>query len=197
MDGQIPQENQCAEFGRPTINADVSSGGRTLHTSMVGMKQWEAAPPSLDARVFLKATLLGLFSLALIRTAWMCDDAYITLRTVDNFVSGFGPRWNVAERVQAYTHPLWMFVLALAVLLYAGPVLHTAYHLNAGLGGCDVAPGCQDRGLSTNRDHLCDRPHVFAGIRRIFDIRARKSTDPSVARDFFRVVLASRAWHTA
>ena len=72
-------------------------------------------PPlsELDARVFLKASLLGLFTLALIRTAWMCDDAYITLRTVDNFVSGFGPRWNVAERVQAYTHPLWMFVLAL------------------------------------------------------------------------------------
>ena len=72
-------------------------------------------PPlsELDPRVFLKATLLGLFTLALIRTAWMCDDAYITLRTVDNFVSGFGPRWNVAERVQAYTHPLWMFVLAL------------------------------------------------------------------------------------
>jgi arabinofuranosyltransferase len=84
-----------------------------LHTSLVGMKQWEADPPSLDARIFLKAALLGLFALALIRTAWMCDDAYITLRTVDNFVSGLGLRWNVAERVQAYTHPLWMFVLAL------------------------------------------------------------------------------------
>ena len=61
------------------------------------------------------------------------------------------------------------------VLLYAGPLFHTACRLNAGLGCCDVAPGCQDRGLSTNRDHLCDRPHVFAGVRRIFDIRARKS----------------------
>jgi arabinofuranosyltransferase len=67
----------------------------------------------LDARVFLKATLLGLFTLAVVRTAWMSDDAYITLRTIDNFVSGFGPRWNVGERVQAYTHPLWMFLLAL------------------------------------------------------------------------------------
>jgi arabinofuranosyltransferase len=67
----------------------------------------------LDAGVFLKAAMLSLFAIAVVRTAWMCDDAYITLRTVDNFVSGFGPRWNVAERVQTYTHPLWMFVLAL------------------------------------------------------------------------------------
>jgi arabinofuranosyltransferase len=42
----------------------------------------------------------------------MSDDAYITLRTVDNLVNGYGPRWNVAERVQAFTHPLWMFVMA-------------------------------------------------------------------------------------
>ena len=74
----------------------------------------EAAPLAvLDASVFLKAATLSLFAIAVVRTAWMCDDAYITLRTVDNFVSGFGPRWNVAERVQTYTHPLWMFVLAL------------------------------------------------------------------------------------
>ena len=56
---------------------------------------------------------MGLFTIVLVRTAWMHDDAYITLRTVDNLVSGFGPRWNVSERVQAYTHPLWMFLLAL------------------------------------------------------------------------------------
>jgi len=58
------------------------------------------------------AGLIILFSTVLIRTAWLSDDAYITLRTVDNLVSGFGPRWNVAERAQAYTHPLWMFLLA-------------------------------------------------------------------------------------
>lgn len=48
----------------------------------------------------------------LVVNAWVVDDAYITLRTVDNFVNGYGLTWNVAERVQVYTHPLWMFVLA-------------------------------------------------------------------------------------
>lgn len=44
-------------------------------------------------------------------TSWVGDDALITLRTVDNFLNGYGLRWNVHERVQVYTHPLWMFLL--------------------------------------------------------------------------------------
>jgi arabinofuranosyltransferase len=43
--------------------------------------------------------------------AWVCDDAYITLRTVDNAVGGYGLTWNPIERVQAYTHPLWLLLL--------------------------------------------------------------------------------------
>lgn len=56
--------------------------------------------------------LIVLYAIIVIRTAWLSDDAYITLRTVDNFVNGYGLRWNIAERVQAYTHPLWMFFLS-------------------------------------------------------------------------------------
>ncbi len=55
---------------------------------------------------------LILFGLILIRNAWISDDSYITLRVVDNFVNGFGLRYNIIERVQPYTHPLWMFLLA-------------------------------------------------------------------------------------
>ncbi|MCX8064725.1 MAG: hypothetical protein N3G21_06075 [Candidatus Hydrogenedentes bacterium] len=50
------------------------------------------------------------FAILFLRTAWLCDDAYITFRVVDNFVNGYGLRWNVNERVQPYTHPLWMFL---------------------------------------------------------------------------------------
>jgi arabinofuranosyltransferase len=56
--------------------------------------------------------LLVLFAAIALTRAWVCDDAYITFRTVDNFVNGYGLTWNVAERVQAYTHPLWMFLLS-------------------------------------------------------------------------------------
>lgn len=50
------------------------------------------------------------FAIMFLRTSWLCDDAYITFRTVDNAVNGYGLRWNVNERVQAYTHPLWLFL---------------------------------------------------------------------------------------
>jgi len=48
------------------------------------------------------------------RTAWMSDDAYITLRTIDNWKAGYGLRWNVDERVAAFTHPLWLLAEAAA-----------------------------------------------------------------------------------
>jgi arabinofuranosyltransferase len=70
----------------------------------------------------VRAALLLLFAITLVRTAWVNDDAYITLRTVDNFVNGYGLTWNPGERVQAYTHPLWMFLLS---GLYA--LTHEAY----------------------------------------------------------------------
>ena len=57
----------------------------------------------------------------LIRTAWICDDAYITFRTIDNFLHGFGLRWNVAERVQSFTHPLWLILLTPFIALTGEP----------------------------------------------------------------------------
>lgn len=56
---------------------------------------------------------LFLFLVIILQRAWICDDAYITFRTVDNFINGYGLTWNVAERVQAFTHPLWMLLLSL------------------------------------------------------------------------------------
>jgi len=60
----------------------------------------------------LLGLVLATYVLVVLRTAWLCDDAYITFRTVDNFVRGYGLTWNVNERVQAYTHPLWMFLVS-------------------------------------------------------------------------------------
>lgn len=75
--------------------------------------------PPFARRLGLPLVVAGLlvFAFVLLRTAWLCDDAYITFRTVFNFVNGYGPTWNVAERVQAYTHPLWMLLLSGAYAL--------------------------------------------------------------------------------
>jgi arabinofuranosyltransferase len=56
--------------------------------------------------------VVSVFLLLIVRRAWLCDDAYITFRTIDNFISGYRPTWNINERVQAFTHPLWMLLLS-------------------------------------------------------------------------------------
>ncbi len=61
--------------------------------------------------VLTAAAGLSLVAILLLRSAWLCDDAYITLRSVDNFVNGYGLRWNVAERVQSFTHPAWLMLI--------------------------------------------------------------------------------------
>ena len=54
---------------------------------------------------------ITLLSLVMLVNAWLVDDAYITFRTVVNAVNGHGLVWNIGERVQVYTHPLWMFLI--------------------------------------------------------------------------------------
>jgi arabinofuranosyltransferase len=56
-------------------------------------------------------TVIAIFAWLVIRDAWLCDDAFITFRVVDNFHNDFGLRWNVIDRVQVFTHPLWCFLL--------------------------------------------------------------------------------------
>jgi arabinofuranosyltransferase len=69
-----------------------------------------SSPATTGLRIALWLyALCGL--LLLLSTAWMSDDAYITLRTIDNFWHGYGLRWNVMERVQVYTHPLWLLLV--------------------------------------------------------------------------------------
>lgn len=53
---------------------------------------------------------------------WISDDAFITVRTIDNFFNGHGLRFNVAERVQAYTHPLWLIHLGFFMIIFPNPV---------------------------------------------------------------------------
>ncbi len=57
---------------------------------------------------------LVLFLVVLLRTAWLGDDALISLRTVLNVTHGYGLTFNAAERVQTFTHPLWLGLLTVA-----------------------------------------------------------------------------------
>jgi arabinofuranosyltransferase len=76
------------------------------------------------------ATLLLLVFLAvLLRTAWISDDGLISLRTVLNVTHGNGLTFNVGERVQTFTHPLWLALLT-GVYLVIGNVYYATFALS-------------------------------------------------------------------
>lgn len=84
-----------------------------------------------NKRLIFKLLIICLliFLFILIKTAWVCDDAYISFRTADNLIKGYGLTWNVNERVQTYTNPLWMFVVA-GVYSLTGEMYYTVIFLS-------------------------------------------------------------------
>jgi arabinofuranosyltransferase len=98
-----------------------------LTTDLAGVAEGRVAGEP-DRRRWLRlassaalAALLALLAGVIARTAWVGDDAYITFRTIDNLLNGYGLRWNIAERVQTYTHPLWFLLLTPAVAAIGNP----------------------------------------------------------------------------
>ena len=74
--------------------------------------------------------LLLVFAGVYLANAWVCDDAYITFRTIDNLVNGLGPVWNAGERVQAFTHPLWFLLLSAGYAL-TSEIYYTSLAISA------------------------------------------------------------------
>ena len=97
------------------------------------MKRW--VPQRIDPGMAATALLLLVYTIVLFRTAWLSDDAYITFRTIDNALHGYGLRWNIAERVQTFTHPLWILLLVPLTALFRDPY-YAAYFLSI---SCSVA----------------------------------------------------------
>lgn len=46
------------------------------------------------------------------RRRWIAEDAFIDLRVVRMLLAGHGPVFNLGERVEVYTNPLWVALLA-------------------------------------------------------------------------------------
>jgi len=83
-----------------------------------------------DKPLFIPVILgFVLFTIVLVRTAWVSDDAYITFRTVDNFVHGFGLTWNVTERVESFSNPLWLFLTS-AIYFFTNEIYFTSIILS-------------------------------------------------------------------
>lgn len=62
--------------------------------------------------------IMILMSLSFFNTAWVAEDAFITFRSVNQLLAGEGAVWNLGERVQVYTHPLWYGLLVLGTAVF-------------------------------------------------------------------------------
>jgi arabinofuranosyltransferase len=74
----------------------------------------ESSPALRQQWRIAQAFLIAAFTYIFLANAWLGDDAYITFRVVWNLLHGYGAVFNPGERVQAYTHPLWMLVMSAA-----------------------------------------------------------------------------------
>lgn len=65
--------------------------------------------------LFIALTLIGVVygSWSSFRIRWVCDDAFITFRYIQNLLAGNGLVYNIGERVEGYTHFLWLCLVGL------------------------------------------------------------------------------------
>jgi arabinofuranosyltransferase len=81
-------------------------------------------------RIFVLSAIFVAGLLTLLRTAWVGDDAMISMRCALNFTHGYGPTYNIDERVQAFTHPLWFFLMSAGAWISHGDVAGATYVLS-------------------------------------------------------------------
>src|SRR5271167_4831479 len=87
---------------------------------------------AVDEMSLLVLLCTGILVTLLVRTAWQADDAFAAWRLVDNFVHGFGLRYNIDERVQTFTSMLWTFLNA-GVYAFTGNIYYTSVLLSIGM----------------------------------------------------------------
>lgn len=96
-----------------------------------------AAVPSSALLTLAAAVGLFLLHAALLRH-FVIDDAFIVYRVARNLASGLGPVFNPGERVEAYSDPLFTFLLAPIAAVAPGnealPAIARLIGLAAGLG---------------------------------------------------------------
>ena len=75
----------------------------------------------------LGALPIAFLGVVMWQARWIGDDGLINIRVVNNILDGYGPVFNVGERVEVYTSPLWVFVLVLIGLLGIQPDVGSVY----------------------------------------------------------------------
>jgi hypothetical protein len=97
-----------------------SNSQKTSHKPAVPQTPNKPQPNLWSPIATLAILVYGLYRAIDLR--WICDDAFITMRYVKNFVEGNGLVYNIGERVEGYTHFLWLLLLAVSKAIGFDPV---------------------------------------------------------------------------
>lgn len=106
----IPLPHDLLSFSTPTSLIPIIASTAVLLVLSLHRHGWRLPAQSTMNR-WGATMMVFAITIRIIQTAWINDDAKITLRTVMNALNGYGLTFNLAERVQAYTHTGWFFVL--------------------------------------------------------------------------------------
>jgi hypothetical protein len=85
-------------------------------------KTYKNGVPALFVLASLAAAAI-LFAVHVHQFFFLSDDSYITFRYARHVAQGLGPVWNPGERVEGYTSPLWLALMALSLKLGVAPEL--------------------------------------------------------------------------
>src|SRR5438128_4348304 len=99
--------------------------------------------PAMRRRPLFAAAVFASIAAMAVARAWTTDDAFITFRVADQLLARPGPVYNVGERVQVFTHPLWFLVLAACsgagIPLFPGAMILSLVLFAAGLAALFLA----------------------------------------------------------
>ncbi len=113
-----------------------AAGPAVLFVRMVYREVFYHTTPHYSQWIVVALPTLVLVTMAWERR-WMSEDAFINLRIVRNVLEGYGPVFNLAERVEAHTSPLWIAILVvwgtLGLPLEVGALVLGAVFAVAGL----------------------------------------------------------------
>jgi hypothetical protein len=78
---------------------------------------WGLTTPQARGVAAAVVLVFGLGLARVVAIAWICDDAFISLRYAANLVQGHGLVYNPGEYVEGYTNLLWTLLLAASLAL--------------------------------------------------------------------------------
>lgn len=119
------------------------------------------------------------------------DDAFISFRYAQNLVDGHGLVWNVGEKVEGFTNPLWTLLVALCMRLGMDPISAT-YALGLGFFVVTLDATFRMARALTNSPAMAFCAVLLLGTNLTFSAYATGGLETQSQAAFF--ALASSRW---